>query len=220
MVRTQPRRSKVRRGWAELLRLPCVVAKPRTRTYAATRHRMFRKPALRLRLAMAILGSFAAHASYACPACGDKLNFGMRFEQQPPGQLIVLAAPGSALADPASNVRIALERAGHDVSVVQSADELIDKLHGHEIDVVVAHWADVGDLQQRLAGVAPEPAVIPVAYEEEDAAAAAAEGASRCLARIDQKRGRKLAETVDEVLERRRKGAPPECETTVANRTQ
>ena len=49
--------------------------------------------------------------------------------------------------------------------------------------------------------------------------AAKAEGADRCLARADQKRGRKLAEAIDKILEQRRKGVPSECATTIANRT-
>ena len=52
-----------------------------------------------------------------------------------------------------------------------------------------------------------------------DAADAMAAGASKCLSQADQRKGRKLTETVDKVLEKRRKGEPADCPLVVASRT-
>ena len=167
-----------------------------------------------------LAGLLAANAAYACPACGDKLNFGSGgFDRMkhPPGHVVVLAPPGSALDISKADIKAALERAGHDVVLAQTPEELDRLTSEHAADIVVAHWPDAVSTEQLLGRKTGAPAVIPVAYEDKDAAAARAEGADRCLARTDQKHGRKLAEAVDKILEQRRKGAPSECVPTLAD---
>jgi hypothetical protein len=169
-----------------------------------------------------LAGLLAANAAYACPACGDKLNFGgMNFERTNPnpGRVVVLVSPGSTVSAGKLDIKAALERDGHQVFVAQSPEELDRLSHDHQADVVVTHWSDVPVAEQKLGTEPGAPTIVPVAYEDKDAAAAKAEGADRCLARADQKRGRKLAEAIDKILEQRRKGAPSECVATVANRS-
>ena len=169
-----------------------------------------------------LTGLLAANAAYACPACGDKLNFGgMNFERvnPNPGRVVVLASPGSPAAAGKLDIKAALERDGHEVFVAQSPEELDRMSRDHRPDVVVTHWSDAPAAEQQLGREPGAPTIVPVAYEDKDAAAAKAEGADRCLARADQKRGRKLAEAIDKILEQRRKGAPSECVATIANRS-
>ena len=156
------------------------------------------------------------------PCFGDKLGFGPSFtnaKRPPPGHLLILAAPDSALASQAAGIKGVLEREGHEVVVAQSPDELSHRLHEHPTDIVLTHWSDAASTDQLLAAGPDSPTVVPIAVADKDAAAAKAEGADRCLARSDQKRGRKLVEKIDNILEQRRKGAPSECVTTIANRT-
>ena len=170
-----------------------------------------------------VAGLLAANAAYACPACGDKLNFGgMNFDRikPQPGRVVVLAAPDSPLTGKKLDIKTALERDGHEVLLAQSPEELDRLSRDHRPDVVVAHWSDAAVTEQQLGHEPGAPTVVPVAYEDKDADAAKAEGADRCLARADQKRGRILAEAIDKVLEQRRKGAPSQCvATTIASRT-
>jgi len=58
-----------------------------------------------------------------------------------------------------------------------------------------------------------------MAYKSSDAADAMAAGAGKCLCQADQRKGRKLTETVDKVLDKRRKGEPADCPLVVASRT-
>jgi hypothetical protein len=189
----------------------------------------------------------AANAAYACPACGDKIGFGsgMSFDRVvrkgPPGHLVLLAAPDSKLADP-KGVKAMLERDGHEVHVVCTLDELAQVAANVHADLVVTHWKDAALAEQRLtempapsavstdvaqaggvtavpiAAAAP-PIVLPVALESSDATAAKDHSADRCLERADQRRGRKLLESVDRMLEKRRKGSPSECVLAVAKGT-
>jgi hypothetical protein len=183
----------------------------------------------------------AANAAYACPACGDKIGFGsgVGFDRVvrkgPPGHLVLLAAPGSQLADP-RGVRAALEREGHGVHVVGTVDELAQVAAAGHADLVVTHWKDAALAEERLSAMpaptadpaelaqtgassAAAPIVVPVALESSDAAAAKEHGADRCLERADQRRGRKLLESIDKLLEQRRKGVPSECVLAVAKST-
>jgi hypothetical protein len=181
-----------------------------------------REENMRAKAAWVIAGLLAANAAFACPACGDKLTFGPSFtnaKRPPPGHVLILAAPDSALASQAAALKGVLEREGHQVVVAQSPDELSHSLHEHPADIVLTHWSEAASTDQLLAGGgADSPTVVPVAFADKDAAAAKAGGADRCLARSDQKRGRKLVDKIDTILEQRRKGTPSECVTAIANR--
>ena len=178
---------------------------------------------MRAKAAWVFAGLLTANAAIACPACGDKLGFGPGFtnaKRAPPGHVLILAAPDSAFASQTAGIRGALEREGHEVVVAQSPDELSHQLREHATDIVLTHWSEAASTDPLLAAGPDSPTVVPIAFADRDAAAAKTEGADRCLARSDQKRGRKLAEAIDKILEQRRKGAPPECvATTIAKRT-
>jgi hypothetical protein len=176
---------------------------------------------------LAAVGLFAATAAEACPACGDKLSLvggGVSFERVShavPGRIVVLAEPGSPLqaADTDLGLVKEFERSGHNVTVAASASELDRIVHEKGADVVVAHWSEAALTAGRLGHGAEAPTVVPVAYKADDAAAAKAAGSGKCVSQAEQRNGRKLSETVDKVLEKRRKGEPADCPIVVASRT-
>jgi hypothetical protein len=179
-------------------------------------------------LILAAAGLFAATAAQACPACGDKLSLvggGVSFERVsqagPPGRIVVLAEPGSAVQAAESDLGLVAEfkRAGHNVKVVADANELDRVVRDQGADVVIAHWSEAAATAGRLGRSSDSPTVVPVAYKSDDAAAAMAAGAGKCVCQADQRKGRKLAETVDKVLVKRSKGEPAECPVVVASRT-
>ena len=165
----------------------------------------------------------ATSAAYACPACGDKLNFGgSGFERMnrksEPGKVLLLATAGSPLTS-TDGPQTVLQRAGHHVAAVASPEEIGQALSEHGADVVVVHWTDAEAVEAKLAGVEPAPTIVPVAYQQSDAAAANAAGVDSCLERTDQRGGRKLLASIDKILDQRRKGVASACVVKIASRT-
>jgi CheY-like chemotaxis protein len=173
---------------------------------------------------LGLIGLLGAEAALACPACGDKLNFGggMGFERRPAAQTVghvaVLSPPGSAEGVPVAAAQISslLEKDGHHVEVAVDAAALQQSQGQHPIDVVIVHWPQAANAAQLFDGIEGAPTVLAVAYDADDAAAAKSVATAGCFARVDQRRGRKLVEAVTKVIEQRAKGTPPQCSVTVA----
>jgi hypothetical protein len=177
-------------------------------------------------LILAGVGLMATTPVQACPACGDKLapvGGGVGFErvERPPGRIIVLAGQGSVVqsANEDLNLVAAFKKAGHDVKVVSDADELDRVVREQGADVVVTHWSEATAIVGRLGNGDGTPTVVAVAYRADDAAEANAAGAGKCVSQVEQRKGRKLTETIDKVLDKRRKGEPADCPVVVASRT-
>jgi hypothetical protein len=177
---------------------------------------------------VAAAGLFAATAAQACPACGDKLSLvggGVSFERVshvgPPGRIVVLAAPGSPLqaADKDLGLVAGFKRAGHEVTVVADEADLARVVNEQHTDVVLAHWSEAKTAAGQLGSESTSPTVVAVTYKTEDAEAAKAAGVGDCVCRADQRKGRKLSDKVDQILELRRKGQPADCAVTIASRT-
>jgi hypothetical protein len=175
---------------------------------------------------IAVAGLFAATAAQACPACGDKLSLvggGVSFERVshmgPPGRIVMLAAPGSRLqaADTDLGLVAGFKRAGHEVTVVADEAELARVVQERHADVVLAHWSEVKTAAGQVGSDSTAPTILAVTYKSEDAAAAKAAGVEDCVCRADQRKGRKLSDTVDQILELRRKGQPADCPVTIAS---
>lgn len=173
-------------------------------------------------------GLFAATAAEACPACGDKLSLvggGVSFERVgqsvPPGRIILLAEPGSAVQAADSDLGLAAEfkHAGHNVTVVTDSNELDRVVREQGADVVVAHWKEAAATSERLRKDNSSPTVVSVSYKADDAAAAKAAGVDKCVCQADKGKGRKLTDAVNKVLTQRRKGESADCPLVVASRT-
>ena len=163
---------------------------------------------------LAAVALFTATAAQACPACGDKIiGGGMSFERvgaAPPGRIVVLAEPGSALQAAETELGLAarLKRSGHEVTVVTTSSELDRVVREQGADVVVAHWTEATATAGRLSKGDGSPTVVAVSYKSTDAAEATAAGADKCVCQAEQRKGKKLAETIDKVLDKRSKGEP------------
>lgn len=179
-------------------------------------------------LILAAAGLFAAMAAQACPACGDKLSLvggGVSFERVsqagPPGRIVVLSEPGSQMKAAETDLGLVAEfkRSGHDVKVVADANELDRVVREQGADIVVAHWSEAAATAGRLGTGTGSPTIVSVSYKSDDAAAALAAGGGKCVYQADQRKGRKLTETIDKVLDKRRKGQSTDCPLVVASRT-
>jgi hypothetical protein len=167
---------------------------------------------------VAALSMLTWTTAQACPACGDKLSIagGVGFERVndgPPGRIVVLAEPGSALQAAETELGLAarLERSGHEVQVVDNSSDLDRVVRERGADVVVAHWTEAASTADRIGRVDGAPTVVAVSYKSTDAAEATAAGVEKCVCQADQRKGKKLVETIDKVLDKRRKGEPADC---------
>jgi hypothetical protein len=177
---------------------------------------------VRVQIGFWLAALVASNAAYACPACGDKLNFGSSgFERMnrksEPGRVVLLGARGSPLRV-AEGLQAALQRDGHQVTSIDRLDDLQRAVAEHGADVVVVHWRDAAAAEERLARVDAAPTVVPVAYARDDATDASAAGVESCLERLDQRSGRKVVASIDKVLEQRRKGVSSACVVKIAGR--
>jgi hypothetical protein len=142
-------------------------------------------------LGAAVLGAVLTPAF----ACGDKvsaLGSGVPFERvsmvRVTGNVILVVNAGSANAGAKEQSRLvrALERAGHDVRVVQSDSELADALRQKSADVV-------------LSDTNPGAQLVP------------AQLASSCVIRPMNRSAGNLVRSVDEAIAKRRTGADFRC---------
>jgi len=173
-----------------------------------------------------LVGSLVAQAALACPACGDKLNFGggMGFERmtrsKTAGHVALLTPAGSEQlpAKAAADIGRLLEKEGHHVEVAGDGTALRQLQDHHALDVVIVHWPQAADATTVLDQVTSGPTVLAVAFDADDEAAAKTAVTTGCLARVDQRRGRNLMEAVNRIIEQRNKGTAPECTVTVVAR--
>ena len=156
-------------------------------------------------------------------ACGDKLAMiggGVSFERishaTNPGSVVLLIAPGSPFSQADDELKLAesLRKTGHTVRRVSSTAELESALRDSPVDVVVAYWTDANAVAQKLGGSASAaPTVVPVVYQATPAQLSDATAGSKCVAEVEKRRGKQLAETVDKVLQKRKSGQPVTCTT-------
>jgi hypothetical protein len=103
-------------------------------------------------------------------ACGEvmyRMGGALRyhaFVTRHPAQILLYsgaAARDTTSADP-QNFHLNLEKAGHHVVVVDTPEALAAALAKQPYDVIIAYAADVPAINQQIAHLAPEPALIPV----------------------------------------------------------
>jgi hypothetical protein len=108
-------------------------------------------------------------------ACGEvmyRMGGALRyhaFVTRHPAQILLYS--GSATHDATSadqTFHENLEKAGHKVTVVDSPDALAQALATQHFDVIIAYAADVPAINDKIAHLAPEPALIPVLQHGND----------------------------------------------------
>jgi len=151
-------------------------------------------------------------------ACGDKLvvlGGGVDFERlkhsRHPGNIILKTSPNSALssANEGSALASSLELAGHKVRVVADDSAFDDAVRDTRPDLVLVDVGEAAQTTARFAGTPSAPAVLgvvgnvtPAGYES-----ASAKG---CVAPTARK-GRRVLQLVEEILDRRSEGLPDTC---------
>lgn len=157
-------------------------------------------------------------------ACGDKLSAiggGIRFERiratRHAGRIVIYAPRDSGLRRANDELRLAdaLARAGHAVRLVDGPEPLRQAIAGITADVVLVDDAESGRLEAAGTHDAA-PAILPVVYMTGDRAVPRVESRTPCAAQLTKRSTQKLVRAVDEILERRSRGAPPMCEQAQA----
>ena len=115
-------------------------------------------------LATVALASSLALASPSVSACGEgQFNMGQGLRYQ--GYLAPHPATVLVYDDGATDRKalyVGLQKAGHKVTVVGSADAMTQALRAGHYDVVIADFDDAAALQSRAAGTSNKPGVLPV----------------------------------------------------------
>jgi uncharacterized membrane protein YdfJ with MMPL/SSD domain len=104
------------------------------------------------------------------------------------------------------------------VKVASTPSELERIVHDQGADVVLAHWSEAAATADKLGKGNAAPTVVAVSYKSDDLAQATAAGVDKCVCQAEAKKGKKLAETIDKVLDQRRKGDSAGCPVVVASR--
>jgi hypothetical protein len=153
-------------------------------------------------------------------ACGDKLvalGGGVSFERitarRPVGDLVMLMAPTQHpdSQERARRIQSLLERAGHNVHLVNDPRELVSVLETRQFDLVLSNWPDergnVGPQQHSGASH-----LLQVSYADTfGARAAGLSDENVCLISTEQRPGKRVSNAVSELLKRRDRGLPKEC---------
>ena len=108
-------------------------------------------------------------------ACGEvmyRMGGALRyhaFVTRHPAQILLYTASGvrEASADQAA-FHENLEKAGHKVTVADTPATLAQALSKQHFDVIIAYAADMPAINDQLARIAPEPALIPVFQHGDD----------------------------------------------------
>src|SRR5262245_49640704 len=143
-------------------------------------------------------------------ACGDKLvvlGGGVDFERlkhsRHPGTIVLKASPNTALssANEGSAIASSLELAGHKVTVVTDDSAFDAAIRDAHPDLILVDAGEARQTSARFAGTSSPPSVLAVVGN----ATAADAGAAGCVAPTARK-GRRVLQMVEEVLERRAEG--------------
>jgi hypothetical protein len=114
--------------------------------------------------ATAALGLSLALSCPSASACGEgQFNMGQGLRYQ--GYLVPHPANVLVFDDGASDRKAlyaGLQKAGHKVTVVDSADAMSQALHAGHYDVVIADFDAAAALQSRASGTSTKPGVLPV----------------------------------------------------------
>src|SRR5262249_35555561 len=102
-------------------------------------------------------------------ACGEvmyRMGGALRyhaFVTRHPAQILLYSGPATREASSSDETfHENLEKAGHKVTVADSPESLAQALAKQHFDVIIAYAADVPAINDQIARVAPEPALIPV----------------------------------------------------------
>lgn len=153
-------------------------------------------------------------------ACGDKLvalGGGVGFERimvsRNPGQIILWLEPatGLAAANDRFNLAASLSLAGHEVSIVQNADELRAQRAAAAPDLILVDATHANLLQFQPVAGGEAPVIMPVAYSADGGVVDAADQQIGCVTVAGGRKGAQLLKAVEQALKLRSRGLPMPC---------
>lgn len=152
--------------------------------------------------------------------CGDKLaaiGGGIRFERvyaaRHPARVALFVPGQSRLREANEELKLAqaLQRAGHQVIVIDDTRDLPDRLQPDRVDLLLV---DVADVPALGASAAAPPLALLVRSSASGSSAlkeAAAALPPKCVAELSRRTSVQLLRKVDDALERSKRGMPPAC---------
>lgn len=155
----------------------------------------------------------------AALACGDKLaaiGGGVRFERvyaaRHPGRVGVFMPPQSPLREASRKQHMTegLQRAGHQVVIIEDARELAEQLQPGRVDLLLVDLTDAREVSASLA-LAPRALLLQADGKAGRAAAASRGLPAKCLAKLSPRTNAKLLRKVDDALGGMRRGTPANC---------
>jgi hypothetical protein len=155
--------------------------------------------------------------------CGDKLTMmggGVSFDTLNPGthpaKVIVYVAPDSALHASRASLQKKLERAGHKVSLVDSAERLQPVLQGGSFDVLLTTLTDARTATPVATG-SRTPAMVSVIYRPASANVTGDSAAATCTTRADK--GTQLLDAIDNVIASKGRNLRADCSPAVDSKS-
>jgi hypothetical protein len=168
--------------------------------------------------AAAVCATSLAGAAWAC---GDKLvalGGGVGFERvmvsRYPGHIVLWLEPagGLAAANERFNFAASLSLAGHEVFIVESADDM-RALSGQKApDLILMDAERAKQLQFQATAVGAGPMIMPVVYPTDRGEAEVAEHQTGCVTVAGGRKGSQLLRAVEKALKLRSRGLPMTCE--------
>jgi len=149
--------------------------------------------------------------------CGDKLaaiGGGIRFERvyaaRHPARVALFVPGQSRLREANEELKLAqaLQRAGHQVIVIDDTRDLPDRLQPDRVDLLLV---DVADVPALAASAAAPPLALLVRSGASAVKDAAGALPPKCVAELSRRTSVQLLRKVDDALERNKRGMPPAC---------
>lgn len=174
-----------------------------------------------IRTAIVVSASFAAVLAGTALACGDKLvalGGGVGFERvmvsRHPGHIIMLLEPatGLAAANDRFNISAALSLAGHEVTVLRSAEELRTHRDGPVPDLILVDATRARQLQMLPVSNGTAPMIMPIVYSSNSGDVATAEQEAGCVTVAGGRKGAQVLQAVEKAMKLRSRGLPLPCE--------
>ena len=117
--------------------------------------------------ALLLVVAISASDAQACGEVMYRMGGALRyhaFVTRHPAQILLYQGPSAQQANSSDGQRFheSLEKAGHRVTIVESSDALAKALTERQYDVIITYAGDLPAIQEQVAHVAREPALIPV----------------------------------------------------------
>lgn len=168
-----------------------------------------------------IAASFFAALAGTAFACGDKLvalGGGVGFEKvmvsRHPGHIVMLLEPATGLtaANDRFNLSASLSLAGHEVTVLHSAEELRTHNEGPVPDLIIVDASRARQLQFQPVANGLAPMIMPVVYASGPGEVSAAEEQAGCVTVAGGRKGAQLLQAVEKAMKLRSRGLPSPCQ--------